>query len=225
MTRVKKTLKTLYGARHGETEENKDGHRRGEFGELTDRGKRQAEAVAKRMKNFGIEVVFAGPAKRTRDSAQYTADLMGLKPVILDILDERRRPAATHGRRATDRVVQRAHLKHDIIGSLLEQRVFADAETFRDVRSRVIEGLTLFQGYPAECMGFFGHNTYLRVMHGQLYTRGALDWMGFEDAYYTLDFNNGGISKFRYGDVWKKPDKFLWQLGFTNDISHLENLK
>ena len=67
--------------RHGDPNYEKDC--------LTERGHEQAELVAKRLLNEGIERIFSSPMGRARQTAQAFADLSGIKDVeILDFMKE-----------------------------------------------------------------------------------------------------------------------------------------
>ena len=55
--------------RHGEPDYARDC--------LTPTGKRQAAAAARRLEREGIQEIYASPMGRARETAQFTADLLG----------------------------------------------------------------------------------------------------------------------------------------------------
>ncbi len=55
---------------------------------LTDRGRRQAEALGRRMCANGLDKVYSSPMLRARLTAQPTCELLGIKPEILDWTSE-----------------------------------------------------------------------------------------------------------------------------------------
>lgn len=55
---------------------------------LTDTGRRQAAAAARRLKNEGIGSVFSSPNGRARETASYTAELLSLPVTILPWMHE-----------------------------------------------------------------------------------------------------------------------------------------
>ena len=58
--------------RHGETEWNRDERFRGRADiKLNETGKKQAEAVAKRLRSKKISAIFTSPLKRAKDTASY----------------------------------------------------------------------------------------------------------------------------------------------------------
>ena len=66
----------LYIVRHGEPDYTTD--------TLTQQGRREAEAVSRRMVKSGINRVFSSPMGRARQTAQPTCDKLGLAYTVLD---------------------------------------------------------------------------------------------------------------------------------------------
>ncbi len=56
---------------------------------LTPIGRRQAEAVAKRLALFGVEQIYASTSNRAIETAQPTCELLGKKMTLLDFCDEK----------------------------------------------------------------------------------------------------------------------------------------
>ncbi len=55
---------------------------------LTEKGKRQAEALARRLSVNGLDKIYSSPMIRAQQTAQPTCELLGLKPEILDFVSE-----------------------------------------------------------------------------------------------------------------------------------------
>ncbi len=55
---------------------------------LTEKGKRQAEALGKRMAQHGLDKIYSSPMIRAQMTAQPTCELLGKTPEILDWLSE-----------------------------------------------------------------------------------------------------------------------------------------
>ena len=72
-------------ARHGETDWNRDGIWQGHGDPpLNDVGRRQAEALAQRMRDAEIDVLYSSDLRRARETAEYVSLALGL-PVIADM--------------------------------------------------------------------------------------------------------------------------------------------
>ena len=51
---------------------------------LTERGKQHAAAAAERLKEYGITEIYSSPLGRARETAQHTADALGLSVEVID---------------------------------------------------------------------------------------------------------------------------------------------
>ncbi len=76
---LRKSLRFIF-VRHGEPDYVADS--------LTDTGKKQAEAAARRLENEGIEEIYASPMGRANETASYTAKLLNLPITTLDFMHE-----------------------------------------------------------------------------------------------------------------------------------------
>ena len=70
----------LIMVRHGEPDYQHDC--------LTPLGRRQAAAAAERLRREGISEIYASPNGRARETASFTADLLGLPVTVLDYMHE-----------------------------------------------------------------------------------------------------------------------------------------
>ncbi len=76
-------------ARHGQTEWNKTYRFQGKTNvQLTEEGKLQAKALAKRLLSWPPEVIYTSPLDRALYTAQAIAEQVNLKPIILPELQE-----------------------------------------------------------------------------------------------------------------------------------------
>ena len=73
----------IYLVRHGETEFNRLGIFRGRYEvELNERGRKQAAEIAGALAAEGIQALYAGPLKRTRETAGIIARRLGLECAV-----------------------------------------------------------------------------------------------------------------------------------------------
>ena len=80
----------IYSTRHGETQWNLENRIVGITDlPLTDRGIEQAAALAEKVKNIrDIDIIISSPMKRARQTAQFTADALGLSVITDERLRE-----------------------------------------------------------------------------------------------------------------------------------------
>lgn len=70
----------LFFVRHGQPIYDPDS--------LTPLGRRQAESVARRLSQFGIDRVFASTSRRAIETSRPTCDILRLEPTLLDWINE-----------------------------------------------------------------------------------------------------------------------------------------
>jgi probable phosphoglycerate mutase len=84
-TGVKKDMITLYLVRHGETDYNQEDRVQGQKdSNLTDFGRKQAQALAEAFKDVKIDQVYTSPLKRAADTAKVIVDgnhLLEVNPI------------------------------------------------------------------------------------------------------------------------------------------------
>lgn len=73
----------IYLIRHGETEMNRLGVFRGRFEvDLNERGRKQAAEIARALEGQGIEVLYSGPLRRTRETAEIIGRALGVECIV-----------------------------------------------------------------------------------------------------------------------------------------------
>ncbi|MBQ7635781.1 MAG: histidine phosphatase family protein [Lachnospiraceae bacterium] len=105
--------------RHGDPDYEND--------RLTEEGKLQAEATAKRLKDEGITRILSSPMGRACETASYTADLLGLPIEKLDFMHEIR-----WGNPTGDEIMREGHPWTLGYKLFCESRSRADLEKWRE---------------------------------------------------------------------------------------------
>ncbi|HVP57493.1 MAG TPA: histidine phosphatase family protein [bacterium] len=73
----------IYLIRHGETEFNRMGIFRGRFEvDLNERGRKQAGEIAQALEAQGLEILYSGPLRRARETAEIIGRALGIKHVV-----------------------------------------------------------------------------------------------------------------------------------------------
>jgi broad specificity phosphatase PhoE len=144
----------IYVARHGEIELNAENRVCGvSNGELTERGRKQAERLAEELSCVQFDAVFSSPQKRALQTAQPTATRCGLP-----VLQEPRLAEQNYG------IYE--GVPRDDIGFLNNKRQFAfrypGGESMMQVAARVYSFLD-------ELKGKYPHATVLLVTHGGVF--------------------------------------------------------
>lgn len=77
--------KHLYVFRHGQTDYNKENRVQGQSNDLplNETGRQQAKALAERLKDINLEVIFSSPLKRAIETAEAISELKNI-PIIIE---------------------------------------------------------------------------------------------------------------------------------------------
>lgn len=136
--------KCFYIFRHGECPLNVTGHIQGRSidGELTERGKLQAEKVGRKLQGREVEIIVSSPMKRARQTADIVASYIGC-PIIFDERFIEVDMGVAEGMHTTEVENQYGSLYQKWRNCKLEdtETRFPDGETKAEVRARVFEAL------------------------------------------------------------------------------------
>lgn len=143
--------------RHGETDWNAQNLSQGNIDiPLNANGIAQAHAAAARLRHRGITTIIASPLSRARDTAQITADLLGL-----DVgFDE--------GLREVSFGVQEGKPMSDWFTDWVEGRATPeDAESFCDLRKRAVAAINRALVQPAPVL-IVAHGALFRALRAAM---------------------------------------------------------
>lgn len=80
----------IFLARHGQTTGDLEDRYGGDYDDhLTDLGKAQAEVLAGKLKNKGLEIVFSSPKIRARETSERLASVLGVEVKLVEGFRER----------------------------------------------------------------------------------------------------------------------------------------
>lgn len=140
---------TLFLARHGETEWNRIGRWQGRTDiPLSDVGRAQARALADRLRDRGITLVYASDLSRARETAEIAASLLGVARVELDPRLRERGFGCFEGLTREQCAEHHAEAWQRYLADRRDTPV--DAEPYEEVAARVIAGLTAAAELAAE---------------------------------------------------------------------------
>ena len=91
-------MKHIYFLRHGETLFNKKWRHQYASTPLSAEGRKQAHAIADKIKELHIDYILTSSCERAKETAQLVAEVIGKPPIeCSDLLVELRRPKVLHG--------------------------------------------------------------------------------------------------------------------------------
>ena len=205
----------VYFVRHGESEGNFKKTHQGSDVALSEKGKKQARLVAERLKGIGIDVIYASPFRRTRQTAETIAKELDLPIEYWDHLKELKRPSELEGLRYSDP-------KAKAIKKMIYQNQpktdwkFSDDESFDDLltRARQVEK-HLFEHHRDQNVLCVSHIQIMVMVVLQMILQDKLTSEVFWQFYYHCRQKNTGITHLKYTET------FGWNLVTWNDTTHL----
>ncbi|QUL98211.1 MAG: histidine phosphatase family protein [Candidatus Fermentithermobacillus carboniphilus] len=200
---------TYYIVRHGETEANQAGILQGHLNvPLSDRGRKQAEAVASRLRSVKIDVIYTSDLDRAKDTAMAIAKYHNCK-LILD-----RRLREVHCGILQGKTMAECREKYPELFERFKQDPIGTerpgGESYKDLFDRTTRALEdIYERYPDSNVVIVTHGGPIRCLLA--YASGKLVDPGSPTP------NNASISIIT-------RDENGWSVEKFNDVDHLEPL-
>jgi probable phosphoglycerate mutase len=177
--------------RHGENEYTKTGKLAGwtKGVSLNEAGRKQAQALAARLKPLPIKHIYSSPLERARETAAPLAEALGLSVNVRDGLGEVRYGEWTGkslkrlGRQKLWRVVQNQP-------SAMQ---FPQGETMRGVQLRLVDELErIARAHPKDLVAVFGHSDPIKMV--------VAFYLGMPlDLFQRIQIQTGSVTMLRLG--------------------------
>jgi broad specificity phosphatase PhoE len=211
------TTKIIYFVRHGETESNARGIRQGAEGVLTEKGRAQALATAKRFpkKRGRPQIIIASPYERTKETAGIISKELEMKVEYSNLLKERRNPTEIVGREGSDLDVR--HIVDYIDNSFHSDNLrYSDEENFVDLKNRAKELLNYIKQRQEKRIIMVTHKIFLRMVVSYMLLGDKLTASQYNNLSYWNPIDNASIAICSYTiHLFKKNE---WKLLVWNDL-------
>ncbi|PIR38017.1 MAG: hypothetical protein COV34_02930 [Candidatus Zambryskibacteria bacterium CG10_big_fil_rev_8_21_14_0_10_42_12] len=213
-------MKKVYFVRHGESLLNVENKDQGPEGALSEKGREQAEFVAKRFQNIPVDIIVSSPYERTRETTDIINKDLHKKITHSDFFGERRSASRFFGTRHDDpEYLEVRKLAHE---KWLEDPTWRheDGESFQDVKERAQKSLELLESLEEENILVVTHAGILRAIIAVVIFGKDLTYEEHAKLHLTLVSNNTGITLIRRGThpIFKVE---RWALIAWNDHAHL----
>jgi broad specificity phosphatase PhoE len=206
----------LYLVRHGQTEGNLTHIYQNDTDQLSDKGRSEAEVLARRFETIALEAIISSPYSRARETAAPIAQYKKLPLQTNELLVEKRWPKELEGKSASDQTIQE-------LKSLLQEKEHTDPEwrysneeRYIDVRKRMAQFLSDAQTLAAqyESILVVSHAHVLKVFLAVMMHGPEVSAKLFRDIFHTVSLHNTGITVAEYSEG-------KWHLLTINDHAHL----
>lgn len=215
--------KVIYFVRHGETVLNAQGIRQGAEGPLTEKGRAQALATAKKFpRGKGKpQIMYASPFQRTKETAEIIAKELGIPEIhYLDLLRERKNPTEIVGHSKDEMVVRK--IVDRIDKSFHEDDLrFSDEENFVDLRNRAKELLHFIRRCKEQRILMVTHSIFLGMVVSYMLRGDKLTASEYNKLSFLNPISNAGLTICTCRKRFlRKP---VWKLLMWNDIVQPED--
>jgi probable phosphoglycerate mutase len=197
-------------ARHGETEWNRVGREMGHLvSPLTDRGVRQAEALAQRLRSAKLDLIYSSDLERARRTAEIIASACGVELRLEEALRERNMGIFQGLTRSEiDERFPEERRAYDT-GSI--EYAVPEGESARQRTERSVRALTeIARRHPVETIAVVTHGGFLLGFFQHVLGMSPGESWRFKR-------HNASVSVFGY-------ESERWHLETWNDTSHLSHL-
>jgi broad specificity phosphatase PhoE len=215
---ISMATKLIYFVRHGETVLNAQNIRQGSEGSLTEKGRAQALATAKRFpKHKGRpQIIISSPYQRTKETAEIIAKELKLRIKYSDLLVERKNPSEIIGHFGDEREVRAIIDRIDKSYHADNLRI-SDEENFSDLKARAKKLLSYIKWRRQKRIIMVTHKIFLKmVMSFMLYGDG-LTASQYNNLSYFNPIDNAGMAICSYTHHWFKKDE--WKIIVWNDLA------
>lgn len=215
----------IYLVRHGESQGNVGNLMQNNDEPLTNKGKTQAESLAKKFNTIEINSILSSPSMRAKNTAEIINATINKPIEYTNLLIERQLPSDVLGQNKDNPAL--LELRQSVWDhSTVPGWKHSDEESFEDLKKRAFECLNLF--LEAEKAGIENllvvtHGFFMRVMlacaiMGEKVTAEEYQRivMGF------LTYNTGVATLLHTESFFEGTKPLRWMVLGWNDLSHLD---
>jgi broad specificity phosphatase PhoE len=200
----------LYLVRHGNTDSLDNKIHQSFDTPLNNQGIKQANALAKRLKDEYFDLIISSSLIR----AKQTAEIIGKKYEESDLFIERKKPSEIVGKSKNDPVLSVIWNKIEEMYIVNRTWRYSDEENFEDLKLRGKKALAFLLAQKKEKILVISHGAFIGVLFGLMVDRDRYDGKMFMKLDTFLRMNNTGISIFNH------DEKKGWSIESWNDRSH-----
>lgn len=204
----------IYLVRHGESTFNSKGLHQDEFVPLSKKGISQAKEIAKRLKEISIDLIYASPFTRAKETAGIINLVVNKKIEFSPLIVELKRPSSFIGKYFLSKDVVK--IKKLITKNLEDPNWrHSDEETFFEFKNRASKFLNTMERIKKEHVLVVTHGDFMRMFVALIVIGEELNPRIFINIRKSFNVGNTGITECEY-----KNGK--WKLITWNDLNHIK---
>jgi len=205
----------VYLVRHGESVGNKAAIYQTTDMPLSEAGREQAKKIARRLKKIKIDLIFASPLVRAKETAEVISESLGIPVEKRDELAEAKGPSEIRGKSVKDPAA--AKVKHLIRKHFAEGNWrYSDEENFDDLNARTQTFLEhILKNHKDSDLLCVSHATLIKFLVCKMVFGEELTPRTFHLFFHHFLTSNTGLTVCEY------EEKSGWWITHFNDASHL----
>jgi len=214
-----KTEKIVYFVRHGQSEDNAAPLFQGPQSPLSEKGKMQANFIAKRVCSLSFEALISSPLQRAKQTAEAIALSTHKQIDFSDLFVERVKPSEINGKPHPDKRASELWRDWEKSMSTPGLRV-SDAENYDDIIIRADRALAYLYDRPEKILVVVTHGYFLRALVARVLLGDSLSAKSFKHFHTSVSgMENTGVSVLLYEGAFEQEP--CWRLHAYNDHTHL----
>ena len=210
--------KIVYLVRHGQSNDNAAPVFQSLDSPLSAEGKKQAQAVARRISKLSFDGLIASPLLRAKETAEIISQQMRKKPVFSELFVERVKPDAILGKPYID-------TKANLLWKEWEKSLYTpglhveDGENFGDLILRADKALDFLEKRTETSIVVVSHGYFLRTIIARVLLGNSLSGENFHNFQKFISMHNTAITILKFESAFE--ENTCWRLDTYNDYSHL----
>jgi probable phosphoglycerate mutase len=210
--------KLIFFVRHGQTANNALGVKQGETGGLSELGRSQALATAKRFPQGKgrPQIIIASPFERTRETAEIISKEIGVSVEVSDLLKERRNPSQIIGHSRHEKDIKEIIDRMD--NSFHDDNFrISDEENFEDLKNRAKKLLKFIKHRSEKRIIMVSHGFFLKMIFAYMTYGERLTASAYNTLSYFNPVNNASMAICQFKSHIFRRDE--WNILVWNDLA------
>lgn len=165
----------IYLLRHGETTGDVEGRYGGDYDDpLTEKGRKQSEELAEKLRGKGIEIIYHSPKTRAAETAQIIGKKLGLRLQAIEDLRERNNYGVLTGLTRNEAKQEFPEEVKKLLTGKLEHDI-KDSEDYKSFKERVMKAFKKITSNKYSTTAIVTHGGPIRCVYREVLKLGELD--------------------------------------------------
>jgi len=212
----------VFLVRHGQSEAYERGTRQTPDSPLSSLGRKEALALGKRIKRWGVsfDKIFSSKLPRARETSKIIARQLGTTMEVFEGIHEREQHPDIYGAELKSKIHQDNVREYDKNLKNLDFKFRGKGESIRDVIKRAVDFKKhLLKNHSQQDLLVISHGLFIRAFVTICILGDDYHDNSFADLFGALNIHNTGVSLLRYSE-----DSRHWKVIYLNNFSHLKDV-